>query len=115
MLSLKDKDGKVVKRRDELSKVTENTKKKLYAPNIKVSHNDNPIDTSDIQDVTKDDVVITLRQIDLGKTPGEDGIMTDLPEDVGVVIHKPLSKLFTQCIREGKVPPNFWLGVVILL
>ena len=51
----------------------------------------------------------------LGKAPGEDGITTDLLESGGNILHKGIAQLFTQCLKERKIPENLCKGIVILL
>ena len=50
-----------------------------------------------------------------GKAPGEDEILTDVLKEGGEVVISKLADLFTQCIREGKIPDNWSNAIIILL
>ena len=56
MLALKDKNGKIVKNRDELIKITEEYYKNLYASKINVPQVNKSVDNSEIPDITVKEV-----------------------------------------------------------
>ena len=115
MLALKDKNGKIVKNRDELIKITEEYYKNLYASKINVPQVNKSVDNSEIPDITVKEVEFALRHMKRGKAPGKDGITTDLLQFGGETLYEGLAELFNQCIREKRIPKHFSLGIVTLL
>ena len=115
MIEIKNRNGKTVKNRGEIVKATGEFYEDLYTSKIRVPQNNIKTDTSDILDITEQEVTSTLRGMKLGRAPGEDGITTDLLESRGNVLHKGIAQLFTQCLKERKIPENLCKGIVILL
>ena len=62
----------------------------LDTSKIKVSHTGTPLDTSDIPDITVEEVVITLNYMKLAKTN-----ITELLVNTGEIFHKAIAQLFT--------------------
>jgi len=56
-----------------------------------------------------------LKNMKKGKAPGDDEILTEVLKLGGDVIITQLADLFTQCLREGRVPDNWCNAVIILL
>ena len=47
----------------------------------------------------------------MGKAPGQDDITTDHIYDARDILHKGIARLFTQCVKERKVPKDLCLVV----
>ena len=115
MISLKDKNGEIIKCRDKMVKRVEEYYKELYSSNITVPEENILIDSSEIPEVTVDEVVFALKGMKRGKAPGEDGILVDFLKDAGTEVHRRLARLFSQCIHKKKLPVSWYNAIIILL
>ena len=57
--------------------------------------------------VSKEEVCKLLQKLNPGKAPGPDGMYPSILKDLAEEISEPLSTLFMQSVREGKVPQDW--------
>ena len=98
MQALKDKNSKAATNRDQLLKIDALYYGDLYTSKVEVPRTNTPPDTSEIPDITVEEVTFALDNMKLGKAPSKDNITTDLLKNAGRSIHKAIAQLFTQCL-----------------
>jgi hypothetical protein len=66
----------------------------------------NPITNASLDkiQVTEDDVLDTIKQLDISKANGPDNVSNRMIRDTGPAIAKPLAKLFNKSLELGKFP-----------
>ena len=72
-------------------------------------------DTSEVPHILIDKVKHALNKTKRSKTPGEDGITSDMLKDAGDKVHYKLAGHFTQCLCKRDVPEAWWNAIVSLL
>ena len=115
MISLKDRNGDIIKCRDKMVKRVEEFYQGLYSSSIRVESVNASVDVSSVPEVTSEEVRFALKSMKRGKAPGDDGISVDLLKDAGTEVHCRLAQLYTQCIRKESVPESWCNAIVILL
>ena len=66
-------------------------------------------------EITQDEVEFSLRNFKNGKSPGEDGIQSELLKLGGEEIHKVLAKLYNECLKQRKIPATWNNATMILI
>ena len=115
MLALKDSNGEIAKCRDRMLKIAEEFYAELYTSKTRVNPINTSVEYTEIPEITTSEVAFALNHMKRGKAPGDDDITTDLLKDAGEDLYKKLAQLFSNCLKEKKVPESFGVGIVILL
>ena len=114
MYAIKKPDGEVTHNKNEIIKVVEDFYRDLYNSNEQPQIEANAV-TSDVPNITKEEIKRALKGMKRGKTPGEDGISIDLILDAGDIATVKLANLFNKCLLSGKTPKAWKNATIILL
>ena len=124
MTALKEEDGSVTRNRDRIVERAKQFYEKLYSSD----QDSNTIDDSEelnklnsslhplpVPEIAADEIEHTIHQLKRGKAPGPDNITPDVLRDAGPSILKPLANLYTECLKQNKIPESWHSAIVILL
>ena len=115
MTSLKNSNGEITNCREQMVKIVEEFYEQLYSSSTPVPPANSVTDTSEVPEITVDEVRSSLNGMKRGKSPGDDGITTDLLKDAGFEVHSKLAHLFNQCLSKREVPEAWCNAIVVLL
>ena len=115
VISLMNEHGEVVNDKTEILKIVENYYGKLYSSKKNIPHINIQIDNNTVPEIGLDEIKHALKDMKRGKTPAEDGILTDYLKDGGLELHQRLAFLFNKCIQIKQVPEEWCKANVILL
>ena len=117
--SLKEADGSVTKDRFRIIERAREFYDQLYASRDNESLNENLYKRVQPQDfvspILPEEVTFAIKNMKRGKAPGEDAITIDFLKDAGECLLKPLTDLFTTCLRTENIPDAWSNATIILL
>lgn len=121
MTALLEEDGRTVRCRDRIVERAREFYEKLYSSDIsnnEVIAGEDDVTTTgplSIPEVTAGEVERAVHQLKRGKAAGQDNITPDILKDADAPLHRTLAALFTECLRQNKIPKSWHCAVIILL
>ncbi|KAG1656071.1 hypothetical protein GQR58_024164 [Nymphon striatum] len=106
--SLKNADGEIVTDREEILRIGERFYQTLYTSslNIHPTYSFSEDEEDPIPDITRIEVESAIKTLKSGKSAGEDGISSTLIKKGGSLMAIQLAQLFTNCLRQKKIPKS---------
>ena len=68
-----------------------------------------------VPEISPDELEHTIHQLKQEKAPGPDNIIPDMLKDARPPILEPLANLFTECLKQNKIPKSWKNAIIILL
>ena len=119
MCGIKGKDGTIIKCRERIMERTKEFYQELYASKNHTcahpSYKKDDVQKPFIPPVTTSEIHQAINQLKRNKAPGEDNITPDLIKDAAEIITPRLANLFTECLKQGKIPTDWQNAIIILL
>ncbi|XP_069992682.1 uncharacterized protein [Penaeus vannamei] len=100
MYAIKKPDAEVTYNKNGIIRVVEDFYRDLYNSNEELRIEANPV-TRDVPNITIEDIQRSLKDMERGRTPGEDGISIDHILDAGEIASMKLTNIFIKCILNG--------------
>src|SRR3981189_3077873 len=106
MVAIRNKDGSITTDRDKIVERCAEFYRKLYSsttdrPTIQTSAEDS------VPEVLSAEVQHAVKQMKNNNVPGYDGVVIAIVKEGGEVLYKPLSGLFTNCLRQRTIPKEW--------
>ena len=124
MTAIKEEEGSVTRNRDRIVERAKEFYEKLYSSDI---NNNSVVEdeefnelsttytTFPVPEISQDEVEHTIHELKREKAPGPDNITPDMLKDAGPPILKSLANLFTECLKQNKIPKTSHNAIIILL
>ena len=114
MLAVRNNDGGVTTDRDKIVERCAEFYRELYS-----STSERPSIQTSVEDPVPD-VLITeaqhaVKQMKIIEAPGDDGMVVDIIKEGGEVLYKPISRLFTNYLKQKTIPTRWNNATIILL
>ena len=120
MCSIKEKDRTITKYRERIMERTKEFYQELYASrNHTRAHptcsKDDTQKLFKVPQVTTSEIHQAINQLKRNKAPSEDNITPELIKDAEEIKTPRLTNLFTECLKQGKMPTDWHNAIIILL
>ncbi|KAH7706674.1 hypothetical protein AAVH_26088 [Aphelenchoides avenae] len=115
--ALVDDNGELQTERDAVEEICRSFYTQLFESKVEVPRQ-RRADTgeeAEVPPVTADEVEAALSTMKNGKAPGPDGVKAETLKAGGPTLWKHLARLFTQCLRKKKIPPQWKESTTVLL
>ena len=114
MVAIRNKDGSITTDRDKIVERCAEFYRELYSstanrPVVQTSAEDS------VPEVLHSEIQLAVKQMKNNKAPGDDGVVIDIVKEGGEVLHKQLARLFTNCLNQRTIPPEWNNAIIVLL
>lgn len=119
IFKLKNKHGHIKYEQQEILKVTEEYYRTLYGRDDSIQEVEIPViqnvGSEELPDITEEEIESAIKCMKNNKTPGEDGIVSEMIKLGGRCVIKTLRTLYNACLFGGSTPEKWNNAVMIIL
>ncbi|HEG7136646.1 TPA: reverse transcriptase family protein, partial [Staphylococcus aureus] len=117
ILAVQKEDGTTTCNRQTIMKIVTNYFTNLYkkTENVEEEEQDVNQNTQEIPSVLPEEVMAVIKQMKNGKAGGADGVLAEYLKIGGEEITSILAQLFTNCLRQGRIPKEWNHARIALL